>query len=197
MDSSECPSEKTLRFKRIRRIKRWMRPLPRRSNIHKYPVLKWFSKTAYNKSYLWSFKGSEIKPALFWGMIVSFSPLVGLQMLIVFFIALFMRANLPVIVALQWISNPLTMGPIYFADYKIGQILLELFGLKVKKKPFFSPEYDWENFKMKEILKLLDTFPPMLVGGAVIGVFFGVASIFLYNVLAKIYERPQGNKNHN
>ena len=123
-----CPKERELRFKRIRRLKRWMRPLPRRSNIHKYPVLKWFASTAYKRSYLWSFKGNSIKPAVFWGLIVSFSPLVGIQMLVVFFLALFLRANLPLIVALQWISNPLTMGPIYFADYKIGCFFFNYLG---------------------------------------------------------------------
>ena len=191
MNPSKYPSEKELRFKRIRRIKRWMRPLPRRSNIHKYPILKWFSKTAYERSYLWSFKGSAMKPALFWGLIVSFSPLVGLQMLIVFFIALIVRANLPVIVALQWISNPFTMGPIYYADYQIGQTLLTLAGVQGEENPLLSPEYDWANFEMKDVLALLDTFPPMFLGGAVIGVFFGVVSLFLYNVLAKIYKSPQ------
>jgi uncharacterized protein (DUF2062 family) len=170
-----------------------MRPLPRRSNVHKYPVLKWFSATAYKRSYLWSFKGDAIKPALFWGMVVSFSPLVGFQMLIVFFLALLVRANLPLIVALQWISNPFTMGPIYFADYKIGRILLELAGYKVKKNPLLSPDYDWAHFKFKDLLELLDTFPPMFLGGSVLGVFFGVVSVFFYKMLAKSFQSPQIN----
>jgi hypothetical protein len=34
----------------------------------------------------------------------------------------------------------------------------------------------------------------MFVGGAVIGVFFGVISIFSYNVLAKLYKKPQVTK---
>ena len=193
MNQAECPQEKELRFKRIRRLKRWMRPLPRRSNVHKYPVLKWFSDTAYKRSYLWSFKGDAIKPALFWGMVVSFSPLVGFQMLIVFFLALLVRANLPLIVALQWISNPFTMGPIYFADYKIGRILLDLAGYKVKKNPLLSPDYDWAHFKFKDLLELLDTFPPMFLGGSVLGVFFGVVSVFFYKMLAKSFQSPQIN----
>lgn len=193
MNQTECSKEKELRFKRIRRLKRWMRPLPRRSNVHKYPVLKWFSATAYKRSYLWSFKGDAIKPALFWGMVVSFSPLVGFQMLIVFFLALLLRANLPLIVALQWISNPFTMGPIYYADYKIGRILLDLAGYKVKKNPLLSPDYDWAHFKFRDLLELLDTFPPMFLGGAVLGVFFGVVSVFLYKMLAKSFQSPQIN----
>jgi hypothetical protein len=115
-------------------------------------------------------------------------------MFIVFILALFIRANLPIIVAIQWISNPFTMGPIYFADYKIGRILLELAGFKSKKNPLLSSDYDWTHFKFKDLLELLDTFPPMLVGGAVIGVFFGVISVFFYNVLAKFYKRPQVTK---
>ena len=194
MNSPECPPEKEIRFKRIRRLKRWMRPLPRRSNIHNYPVLKWFSQTAYKRSYLWSFRGNAVKPALFLGMVVAFSPLVGIQMLIVFFLALLVRANLPIIVALQWISNPFTMGPIYFADYKIGRVLFELAGMKSKKNPLLSSDYDWSQFRFKDLLALLDTFPPMLVGGAVIGVFFGVISVFFYNVLAKFYQTPQGKQ---
>jgi uncharacterized protein (DUF2062 family) len=120
-------------------------------------------------------------------------PLVGFQMLIVFFLALLVRANLPLIVALQWISNPFTMGPIYFADYKIGRILLELAGYKVKKNPLLSPDYDWAHFKFKDLLELLDTFPPMFLGGSVLGVFFGVVSVFFYKMLAKSFQSPQIN----
>ena len=93
------------RRRRIRRLKKWMRPLPRRSNVHRYPVLKWFSGMARRRSFLWSFRSREMVTALFLGLIVAFMPLVGIQMLIVFFLALWFRANLPVIVALQWVSN--------------------------------------------------------------------------------------------
>lgn len=190
MNSDQSSKEKEQRFKRIRRLKRFMRPLPRRSNIHKYPGLKWFSDSAYKRSYLWSFKGSSMRPALFWGMIISLSPLVGIQMLVAFFVALYVRANLPLIVALQWISNPFTMGPIYFADYKIGRVLLELTGFKTDRNKILNKDYDWNNFQFKDLLDLLDTFPPMFVGGAVIGVFFGVISVFFYNLAAKLYKRP-------
>ena len=45
------------------------------------------------------------------------------------------------------------------------------------------------TFKFKDLLDLLDTFPPMFVGGAVLGVFFGVILVFIYNFLAKIYKK--------
>ena len=180
--------ERDLKFKRIRRLKKLLRPLPRRSNIHKYPVLKWFADTAYRRSYLWSFKGKEVRSALFFGIWISMLPIVGIQMLVVFFFALLVRANLPIIVALQWISNPLTMGPIYFADYKIGMTLIELMNLDYPGNRLLSSDYDWAQFSYRELLRLLDTFPPMLVGGSVLGISLGVIAVFLYKLFSKIYK---------
>ena len=183
-----CPHFLKLKFKRIRRIKKFLRPLPRRSNVHRYPVLKWFSQTAYERSYLWSFRRAEISAALFWGIWISMLPIVGVQMIVVFFVSLLVRANLPLIVALQWISNPLTMGPIYFADYKIGLSVLSLLGVDYQKNKLLSPEYNWSEFSFSDLLRLIDTFPPMLVGGSVLGISLGLSVVFLYKTLANFYK---------
>ena len=81
------------------------------------------------------------------------------------------------------------MGPIYFADYKIGMTLLKLVGIDYPENRLLSPQYDWAEFSYKELLRLLDTFPPMLLGGSVIGVFLGVLSVFLYKILSKLYKK--------
>ena len=186
--SGESSYSLKLKFKRIRRIKKFLRPLPRRSNVHRYPVLKWFSQTAYKRSYLWSFRRTEISSALFWGIWISMLPIVGVQMIVVFFVSLLVRANLPLIVALQWISNPLTMGPIYFADYKIGLSVLNLLGVDYKKNKLLSPEYNWSEFSFSDLLRLIDTFPPMMVGGSVLGISLGLSVVFLYKTLANFYK---------
>ncbi len=130
-----------------------------------------------------------MQAALFWGIWISMLPIVGIQMIVVFFVSLLVRANLPLIIALQWISNPLTMGPIYFADYKIGMILINLMGLKYPKNNLLSRNYDWSEFSMKELLRLLDTFPPMFLGGSVLGIFMGVFAVFLYKIFSKFYKK--------
>ena len=106
-------------------------------------------------------------------------PIVGVQMLVVFFIALVVRANLPIIVALQWISNPISMGPIYFADYQIGMVFLHLLGIDYERNKLLNSEYNWSEFTLADLKTLLDTFPPMLVGGSIIGISLGVVSVFL------------------
>ena len=183
-------SNKEARFRRIRRLKKWMRPLPRRSNIHRYPVLKWFAKTAYDRSYLWSFKGNAMVQALFWGIWIAMLPIVGIQMIVVFLLALIVRANLPLIVALQWISNPFTMAPIYFADYEIGLIILELFGVEYGRNKLLTAEFDWSSIEFADLWELVDTLPPMMVGGSVVGISLGVLAVFLYKAIAKLYKSP-------
>ena len=183
-------SEKEARFRRIRRLKKWMRPLPRRSNIHRYPVLKWFAKTAYDRSYLWSFKGNAMVQALFWGIWIAMLPIVGIQMIVVFLLALIVRANLPLIVALQWISNPLTMAPIYFADYEIGLLILEFFGVDYGRNKLLTAEFDWSGMEFADLWELVDTFPPMMAGGSVVGISLGVLAVFLYKAMAKLYKSP-------
>jgi uncharacterized protein (DUF2062 family) len=178
------------RRRRIRRLKKWMRPLPRRSNVHRYPVLKWFSGMARRRVFLWSFRSREMVTALFLGLIVAFMPLVGIQMLVVFFIALWFRANLPVIVALQWVSNPFTMGPIYYADYKIGMAMMELFRIAPEPNPLLQPDYDWAHFELRDLGALLDTFPPMMLGGLALGSFIGLVVAVSYKWLAKWSKGP-------
>ena len=174
------------RRRRIRLVKKWLKPLPRRSTVHRYPILKWFGESAKKRSYLWSFRSREMIPAIYLGMVIALMPLVGVQMLVVTFFAIFLfRANLPMLIGLQWISNPLTMGPIYFADYQIGIALMEMIGLEPVINSILQPDYDWAHFKWSDLSGLLDTFPPMLLGGLVLGSFAGLVGVAFYKYLAK------------
>ena len=174
------------RRRRIRLVKKWLKPLPRRSTVHRYPILKWFGESAKKRSYLWSFRSREMVIAIYLGMIVALMPLVGVQMLLVSLLAIFLvRANLPVLIGLQWISNPLTMGPIYYADYQIGMAMLGMFDLKPEVNPILSPDYEWGSFRWSHLADLMDTFPPMMIGGLVLGSFGGLVGVAVYKFLAK------------
>lgn len=52
---------------------------------------------------------------LFWAMIP-----IPLQMIAAMFTAILVRINLPIAVALVWLSNPLTMPPIFYFNYLVG-----------------------------------------------------------------------------
>ena len=98
---------------RRRRLRRLLRPLPRRANLARYPVLKWFAAQARRAAFLWSFKRPNVLASLYAGSVLAFLPVYGLQLLLGFAAALGLRGNLTVMIALQMIVNPLTLVPIY------------------------------------------------------------------------------------
>lgn len=114
------------RFNRIRRLKKILRPLPRRSNVHRYPVLSWFSATARKRMDLWSFRRPEVIPALYAGWILTLMPLYGAQILLAVLAALLFRCNVMILVGLQLVSNPLTVIPLWYINYLVGDFFLSL-----------------------------------------------------------------------
>lgn len=58
---------------------------------------------------------------LFW----AFIPM-PFQMLPAALFAIFFRVNLPLSIALVWITNPITMPPIFYFCYKVGSWLLDI-----------------------------------------------------------------------
>lgn len=91
------------------------------------------------------------------------------QMLTSAITAIIFRANLPISVALVWISNPITMPPIFYFNYLIGSWLL---GDKAKSSKHFHLSFD-------SLLNTLDQiWLPLYLGSAVVGIVLAVISYF-------------------
>ncbi len=58
------------------------------------------------------------------GMFVALTPTVGVQMILGAAIAQVLRANRLIPVALAWITNPFTIVPIYYFNYRVGQVFM-------------------------------------------------------------------------
>ncbi len=61
---------------------------------------------------------------LFWGFIPM-----PMQMVAVMAITPFIRFNVPIAISMVWLSNPLTMPPMYYMEYLTGNFLLGQAGL--------------------------------------------------------------------
>lgn len=113
---------------RIQRVKRLLRFVPRRAVFHRYPLVGRFATAARRRAYLWSFKPEHVRPAIYCGCILAFWPVMGLQLPLAAALAVVLRANIMVAGGLQFITNPLTAGPIYYATYRIGKAVLQVLG---------------------------------------------------------------------
>jgi len=176
------------KWRRIRRVKRWLRPLPRRTNIHRYPVLKWFSQAARKRAYIWSFRVENAIPAIYAGSIITLMPMYGIQIPTALVLALLLRANLPILVGLQVVSNPITVLPLWLADYQIGRAIIGVMGIDVAPIGREELRIMLDNFVHGDwgdkFDQLLMVFGVTSLGAIVMGLFFGLIGSIIYRVVA-------------
>jgi Uncharacterized protein conserved in bacteria len=138
----EPHQQRLLRFARIRRAKFWLRFMPRRARFHTYPVVGRFAGFARKRSYLWSFRYSSLRSSFYIGPILSLMPVMGVQLPIAFLLCLVLRTNFMVAGGLQFITNPVTAGPVYYGTYKLGMQVIKISGFGHGLEP--APASDFQ-----------------------------------------------------
>ncbi|HIF55012.1 MAG: DUF2062 domain-containing protein [Methylococcales bacterium] len=126
---------------------------------------------------LWHLNRRSVSLAFAVGLFAAWIPTPG-QMAIAAVAAFYFRANLPISVALVWITNPITMPAMFYFAYYIGVLLLG----------GDTPGADFE-FNLESILSSLgDIGAPFLLGCLVLGIvssllgYFGISLYWRYNV---------------
>ena len=111
------------------------------------------------------------------GMFVGMTPTVGIQMIIVLVIAVLtsrlFQFNRVAALLTVYISNPLTMLPIYWLDYKVGTWFID--GSATREQFAKILQYDSFAAWWQTILGLFVTIgAPLIVGSLVVATFCGV-----------------------
>lgn len=101
-------------------IKRYI-PDPEKLKDHKH--LKIFGDVLHNAN-LWHLNRRSAAGAAAVGLFMAFVP-VPFQMLLAAGGAILFRVNLPLAVALVWVSNPITMPPMFYGTYVLGAWILQ------------------------------------------------------------------------
>lgn len=96
--------------------------------MHKYPVIGRFAEFARKRAYLWSFKTEDLRPSFYAGSILSLLPLMGVQLPVALILSLALRGNFMVMGGLQFITNPFTAVPVYYATHELGAKIIDLSG---------------------------------------------------------------------
>ena len=149
---------------------RW---LPAYSKIKKSPALHWMGPI-FARPNLFHINRASVSTSFFIGIFVAFLPIPG-QTLIAAFLALLFSSNLPIAVALVWISNPLTIAPLFIFTYGIGVLLLGMEFID------FTLEFSWSWIITQGKLIWL----PLLTGSFITGLVCGSLGYILINLLWK------------
>lgn len=117
---------------------------------------------------------------LFWGFIPM-----PMQMVAVVLSTFAFRFNIPIAIAMVWLSNPITMPPMYYMEYLTGNFLLGQEGLDDIE---LTMEWFTENFDQILI--------PLYVGTSFYSVIVSTLIYFLVNWLwiKSVHEEKRGRK---
>lgn len=73
---------------------------------------------------LWKVDYRSLAGGLALGLFINFTPTIPFQMFLATIGALILKVNLPIALAACWITNPVTMVPIFGAAFRFGKFLL-------------------------------------------------------------------------
>ena len=114
----------------------------------------------------------SVSVAFFVGIFCAFLPIPG-QTAVGLLMAFLLRCNLPITIALIWISNPLTIPPLFYLTFEFGRWLLD-------SPPMdFSIQLSWEWFDRQG----KSLIAPLFVGSVICGLVFGAIGYLAINQL--------------
>ena len=156
-----------------RRYLRKLLPNPRR--IREEGAVRLFGRALQNPN-LWHLNRHSVAAAVAIGLFTAFMP-VPVQMILAAAGAVALGCNLPVSVVVVWISNPITMPPLFFAAYKFGAWLLH----ETPKAVHFEMSVDWL------LTKLVDIWQPFLLGCFALGIATAAVGYVTVQIIWRIH----------
>ena len=125
---AETPSECGISARSVYET-RTMRPLLRKlipgtHEIRRHTFLRRVFGRLLLDPDLWHLSRASVARAVSIGLFMAWVP-VPFQMVLAAGAALVARCNLPVAVAMVWVSNPVTVAPLFYAAHKLGEWMLD------------------------------------------------------------------------
>ncbi|MFT5757366.1 MAG: hypothetical protein ACI9LM_002095 [Alteromonadaceae bacterium] len=163
-------------------LKRFM---PDHNTIKNNKYLQIFGDLLHNAN-LWHLNRRSVAKGFAVGLFFAFIP-VPFQMVLAAGIAIIVHANLPLSIALVWITNPLTMPAIFYFCYVVGAWVLG-----VKEKAFtFEVSWQW-------LIDSLSTIgPAFIVGCGVLATLFSVLGYISIHILWRYSVSKEWKKRKN
>lgn len=136
------------------------------------------------------------------GFFIAFTPTVGVQVLLAVFLATLFKVSRPASLVPIWITNPLTVPPIFTFNYWVGSLIWpgpsvsEVYGhfLKIASK--------LTRLDMWELTSIIDAFAvtgkdvlgPLILGSFIVATFAGIMSYLLFYRIFKFLSERRAKK---
>ncbi len=163
-----------------RLIKRY---LPDSHEVRSHPWISRFGHRLHDPN-LWHLNRRSFSGGVAVGLFCALLPFPG-QMLVAAALAIALRVNLPTAVVLVWMTNPLTIPPVFFGAYLFGCLLLG-------RVPVTQNLSEWQT-----ILTQLDAvWVPLFVGSLVLGGVLALAGFVGVRLLWRWYVIRKRERRH-
>ncbi len=151
------------------------RYLPNPSSLRAHPALKPVRKWLQDPE-IWHMNRRAVAGAAFIGFFCAFLP-IPFQMVVAAALAITFRCNLPIASVLVWITNPITLAPMFYFAYRLGVWLLG----SAEVVSEIQLDWDW-------LLSNIDDLAyPLLFGSLVCGWVAGVTAYAAVHLLWRLH----------
>lgn len=151
------------------------RLLPRPERVRRHRQLRWLGRLL-DDPFLLHLNRRSVAGGVAVGLFMAFLP-VPIQMILAALAAIILRVNIIISVTLVWITNPLTIPPMFYFTYVVGTWIL---GAPVEPV-VFEPTLSWFWQKLGEI------WQPLLLGSVLVGVVAAFAGYGAAHMLWRMH----------
>ncbi|EKE82961.1 DUF2062 domain-containing protein [Idiomarina xiamenensis] len=163
--------------------------MPNHQKIKDNKNLRFFGRLTQDAN-LWHLNRRSASGAFAVGLFCAFIP-IPFQMVLAAALAILFRVNMPLSIALVWVSNPITMPPLFYLCYVIGTLVLG----KPAQHFAFSPTWQWLVESIGSI------GPAFLIGCLVMAIscsllgYIAIRLLWRWSVVRSWRRRPQSASN--
>jgi uncharacterized protein (DUF2062 family) len=161
---------------------------PDRETIKNHKHLRMFGNLLHDSN-LWHMNRRSVSGAFAVGLFWAFVP-IPFQMVGAAATAIATRVNLPISVALVWITNPITIPPMFYSTYKFGAWILN----EPPQELEFELSIEWMAQSLAGI------WQPLLLGSLLCGVISAILGYLLmrglwrWHIISNIQKRKERKK---
>ena len=126
------------------------------------------------------------------GVFIAFTPTIGFQMLLVLLATTAIRANKVAGLPMPWITNPVTIVPMFSLNYYVGWLLVggpDLKGFETQLVDLMSLNLGWIDWVKGWWHLMIDMAAPLWVGSVLCGLVAGVIGYGVMFYLITVYRR--------